>query len=415
MKYEYIKYIIRNITRKKKQTFFTVLCISVSSFIILINTAQNNGIRLKLKEGINQAVSGQLTIYKAENPQINILESRLQDQEPFTWDYKMTELLIKAVDNISVNKRIRFGSLISYNEETSYLNIHALEKSHLLRISNLLYMNTKELPFNDGSILISKSVANDLNCNVGDTLLLVTDNINNYMSDDIAVVSGIFEEKGLATLLNYIGFVIYGFGEEIIRLDKDKCLELVVNSTANNDITKEGVTEIEHRLNNLNENISIASWEKTVPLFFKIVDIWKGGGYFTQALFIIFSLIILINLISLIINSRRKELGTLLATGFSLSKITVLICAEYLTITIFSVTVGCMSALMLITVIPETGIHIPSKDMQSALMTEYLHLTLFLKDITYTLLLFCAATFFASLISIARIKHLSPIELINKN
>lgn len=413
MKIELIKYIVRNITRKKKQTFFTVLCISVSSFIILVNIAQNNGIWLNLKEGINQAISGQLTIYRAENPQINILESRLQDQIPFMWDHKKTESLLKATGDIFINKRIRFGSLVSYNEETSYLNIHALEKPHLLRIAGLLHLNADALPLSNKSILISETIAGELDCGVGDTLLLVADNINDYMSDDIALVSGIFQEKGLATMLNYVGFVIYGFGEEIVQLNGNEYLELVVNSTANTDIPEEEVTKIQEQLHSFDENIRIASWEKTVPLFFKIVNIWKGGGYFTQVLFIIFSLIILINLISLIINSRRKEFGTLLAIGFSWSKIIILICSEYLIITAFSVLVGYALVSILIVILPGTGIHIPSKDMQTALMTEYLSLILFFKDVMYTLLLFCLTTFLASLISISRVKHLSPVQLIN--
>lgn len=415
MKKEFIKYIARNITRKKKQTFFTVLTISVSSFIILVNIAMNNGIRLNLKEGINQAVSGQLTIYRAMNPRLNILESRLQDQIPFVWDNKTTEALLKVNDNIHINKRIRFGSLISYNEETSYLNIHALEKPHLLRIADFLHLNMDALPLANNSILISESIANDLNCVVGDTLLLVADNINDYMSDDIALVSGIFEEKGLATMLNYVGFVIYGFGQEIVQLDKDESVELIVNSTGNRDIQEEEIGKIQRHLDSLDGNISVASWEKTIPLFFKIVDIWKGGGYFTQVLFIVFSLIILVNLISLIINSRRKEFGTLLAIGFSWTKIAILICTEYMIISVFSVFSGYMLTLIMIAILPDTGIHISSKDMQTALMAEFLNLVLFFKDFTYTLFLFGSITLLASYISISRVKHLSPIQLINTN
>lgn len=415
MKKEHIKYIVRNITRKKKQTFFTVLTIFVSSFIILVNIAMNNGIRLNLKEGINQAISGQLTIYQSENPQMNILESRLQDQIPFEWDNKATEDLLNVVDDIQISKRIRFGSLVSYNEETSYLNIHALEKTHLLRMADLLHLNKDQLPLSNNTILLSESLANDLNCGVGDTLLLVADNINDYMSDEIAQVSGIFEEKGLATMLNYVGFVVYGFGQDIVQLNKNEDVELIINSTAKKEVTEKEIAKIEQYLHSLDQNISIASWEKTVPLLFKIVDVWKGGGYITQVLFIIFSMVILVNLISLIIHSRRKEFGTLLATGFSWQRITILICAEYMLLAIFSVFSAYILTLIIITILPDTGIYIASKDMQTALMTEYLRLVVFFKNFIYTMLLFGLTTFFSSYLSIARVKHLLPVQLINTN
>ena len=96
---EQFKYILRNIGRKKKQTFFSILCISISTLIILVNIALNNGIQYKLKQGINEVISGQLTIYKSNNKNINILEAQLKEQSKFIWDKENSDDLLKISNN----------------------------------------------------------------------------------------------------------------------------------------------------------------------------------------------------------------------------------------------------------------------------------------------------------------------------
>jgi len=413
MKKESIKYIIRNIARKKKQSFFTILCIAISSSIILSNISLNNGLQSKLKEGINQAISGQLTIYSSADPQINILESQLKEQYPFILPNETLEN-IRNEESLVIIKRIRLGALVSYFDETSYVNIHALENDHFKRINNLLSLNEGAMPKDINDILISETTADELECNVGDSILLLANNINDYMSDAVGVVSGVFEEKGIAIFLNYNAFIPYSFGKELAQLEDENYLELIINSTDNKDIPKETIKKIKDDVSEITTGIHAASWEQTIPLFYKIVQVWKGGGYLTQVIFIVFSLLIIINLTALIINSRRKEFGTLLAFGFTWSQIGFMLAAEYLLISTISILVGYGSIELLISTITDQGIYIDSKDLQSALMTEYLKPTIYVKDILHVFILFVMTTLLAVFISIRRVRKLNPILLINK-
>lgn len=414
MKNEQLKYVVRNITRKKKQTFFTLLCIGISSCIILGNIAMNNGLQYKLKEGINQAVSGQLTIYKATDPKINILESQLKEQKSFAFPADAFDTLAKSTDDLVINKRIRFGSLISYGEETSYVNIHALEKDHVQRMAKLLTLQSGAMPERGKSILISETTAEELKCHTGDTILLLATNVHDYMSDQTAVISGVFEENGIALFLNYNAFVPYSFGEELVQLEAGDCLEFIINTSDNKDIPSESVETIQARFSTLSPQMRVATWEETVPLLYRIVKVWKGGGYMTQVIFVVFSLLILINLTTLIIHSRKREFGTLLVFGFSWWKISGMLIAEYLIVTIAAVLLGAGIIVLAIWGIHDPGIYIASKDMQAALMTEYLKPILYMKDLIYTLCLFGATTMLAVVISIGRIKGWNPISLINR-
>ncbi|MCL1938021.1 MAG: FtsX-like permease family protein [Candidatus Azobacteroides sp.] len=390
-----------------------MFCILISSFILLENRALNNGIQFKLKEGINQAISGQLTIYCSNEAKINIIESQLKDQKPFPWNAENTEMVKQIDPNLTINNRIRFSSLISYEEETSFVNIHAIEDDHFKRIQNLITLKEGTIPKNNEGILISETLANDLHCGIGDTLLLVADNLNDYMSDEIVPVKGIFMEAGLTSFFAYSAFLPYSLGKEIVQLEDGNSLELIINSSTRTDISDKTIQKIHQYLAGISFDIQAATWDQTIPLFYTIAHIWKTSGYLIQALFIIFSLIILTNLISLTVYSRKKEFGTLLAMGFSWKKITMIIGMEYLVLCVFSVLSAFILIRLLNLLFTQNGLYISSKDMQQALLTEVLVLFLNSKDLINTLTLFCLTILTSTLFSIFRIKKLSPIQLIN--
>lgn len=412
---EQFKYILRNIGRKKKQTFFSILCVLISTLIILGNIALNNGIQYKLRQAINEAISGQLTMYKSNSSNINILEAQLKDQSKFIWSNNDSKNILKISDNLIINKRVRFGSLISYKNETSYVNIHALDTSHLNRLGKLIRMKQGSMPIKQKGILLSKTSADELHCIVGDTILLVANNTNDYMSDEVAIVTGIFEEVGLTSFFSYCAFMSYDLGSEIVQLNGDECLELVINTKDNSDIPNATIIQIKKYLENKREKPVLLPWNKTIPLFYSIVMVWQGSGYLTQLILISFSLVILISLTSLIVNSRKKEFGTLLAIGFSWRKITAMLCLEYLTICSFAVSLGYTVSLIAISLVPNTGIYVASKDMQSALMTDYIQPIIYTTNFLYVLLLFIITIFLSVFISVSRIKKFSPMKLINNN
>lgn len=375
--------------------------------------ALNNGIRYKLNKGINEAISGQWTIYKSENSTLNILEAQLKEQSKFKWDDNDSKQILEISPDLSLNKRIRFGSLISFNDETSWVNIQALEEEHLQRLNLLLRLDKGTMPRKNG-IMISPTMADELHCSVGDTVLLVAENTNDYMSDEIAVVSGIFLETGLATFFGYNAFIPYEMGKSIVQLDNGECVELVVNSISNTKIESQTVGMIQKYLSAMPDKPLIIAWDKTIPLFYSVAQVWKSSGLIIQFIFIAFSLVILVSLISLIIFSRKREFGTLLAIGFSWTKISLMVCAEYLIICCSSVVIGFVLTAVAISFIPQTGIFIASKDMQSALMTDYLLPQLYPENFIYVWVLFSITTIISVLISIARIKKMSPIQLIHK-
>lgn len=399
-----LKYVLYNLGRKKKQTFFAALCISVSSLVILADFALLNGMQARLKEAINGVISGQITVFSSDDERINILEAQLKDQNPFVWGEEEQNGFEDRFSGIHLNRRMRIGSLISYEDETSYVNFHALEEEALKRVDEILVFRKGRMAGKKDEVVISEAVAEDLNCTVGDTVLLVANNIYDYMSDAIGIVSGIFEEKGLAIFLGHNGFMAYETGMVLAEVGEGESIELVINPDTDKDLSPDKIKALQAEFNRYSgQPFRLASWEQTVPLFYSIVKVWQGGGMITQVLFLLFSLIILITLTSLIVYSRRKELATLRALGFSWNRVRLLLCGEYALLCVFSVGLGFGILQLFIYLLGGDGLSIASKDMQSALMTDRLFPFLQIKDLGYVLFLFTLTTLVSTLISIRRL------------
>jgi len=410
----FLKYILNNLGRKKKQTFFSFLCLSVSSFIVLADFGLVNSIEFRLKEGINGVLSGYITAYCPKKEGINILESQLTDQTPFVWGTKDTENICGETGSLLVNQRLRIGSLISNEEETSYIHIHALEKSHLERISHMLTFSQGGMATGSKEICISEKMAADLHCVCGDTLLLVAGNIDNYMSDAIGIVSGIFEERGLAIFLNYNGFIPYESGKELAGLQDGMALELILNPSGHTTMSEEDISGIHKYMLINHPELQLITWNESAPLLYSIVKVWKGGGIITQVIFLSFSLIILITLISLIIRSRRKEFSTLVAIGFTWNRVRALVIAEYVLLSFLSVSAAVIAFECITILIPASGIPIESRFVQSAFMTDSLSPFLRIDDILYVTALFIVTTILAVLITMKRLRVI-PLQTLLKD
>lgn len=407
-----LKYAILNLGRKKKQTLFSILCILVSSFIVLADFGLINGMEESLKEAINRVLSGQVTVYSSDKDGINILEAQISEQTPFVWGDNDIKALDQEFPELQFNQRIRIGSLISFQDETSYAHLHALEGNHLERINSMFTFIEGKMASKVDEIVISETIAKDIHCTVGDTVLLVANNVYDYMTDAIGIVSGIFEEKGIAVFLGYNGFIPLNAGKNLAEINETECLELIINPKDERDLTEIEFRSIANWFDDNYPGLRLVTWEQTAPLLYSIVKVWQGGGMLMQIMFTVFSLIILITLTSLVVRSRKKEFGTLLAIGFSWKRIKFLVCFEYALLCSAAVLIGFGLLEILFSLISTSGIVIESKDMQSALMTDKLFPFIYMKDLIYVWFLFQATTMISTLISIRRLQKININSLI---
>lgn len=224
------------------------------------------------------------------------------------------------------------------------------------------------------------------------------------MSDGTVTISGIFEEKGIALYFGYTGFLPYDYGKEFMQMEENTYLEFIINPVYKEEITPKEIKELETFLIQNHPELKIAYWQDTVPLFYTIANVWQETGHMNTVIFCIFSLTILISVATLIVQSRKKEIGTLIAIGFSWRKVREMLCMEYVILSTTSILFSFFLVQTLLQFIPDTGLGIPSKEMQSAFMTESLELFLTPVNLLYIWFAFSLVTLLAVWISLHKIQ-----------
>lgn len=397
-----IRLSLKNITRKKSRAFLIFVLSVVSAFTIFYQTAQKNSVQNSLKQLIGEAISGQFIIYDSEE-ELNVLESQFSDLKLFSWNNRLEESLRQETDGIlHISPRLRFGGMISSGDESIGINLQALSKEHIERVSSILDFQGGSRPQNDDEIMLSDTFAEELDSKVGDTLVVLANNRDGYLSDAILVISGIFRTNGLAQFLTPIGYLHYEKGKSLMGLEEDETMELLINFE-NFDEAQEKEQLLHSGIVALNSELDIATWSESSPLLNSIVSIWVNFGYIIKLVFIAFCFLILVNIIIMITNNRKKEIGTLLAFGFSPFKVINTIAFEYIFLVVTAVLWIGVTLKLVFDFFLQDGIPIPVEELQAAYLSSKIVPKIFWMDIIQVSFLFAIACYLAVLISLRKL------------
>lgn len=397
-----IRLSLKNITRKKSRSFLIFVLSVVAAFNIFYQTAQKNSVQNSLKQLIGEAISGQYIIYDSEE-KLNVLESQFSDLKLFSWNKQLEESLKQETDGITtISPRLRFGGMISSGDESIGINLQALSQEHLERVSSILDFDDGTIPQNNDEIMLSETFAEELDSKVGDTLVVLANNRDGYLSDAILVISGIFRTNGLAQFLTPIGYLHYEKGKSLMGLEEDETMELLINFE-NFDEAQEKERLLHSGITQLNSELDIATWRESSPLLNSIAAIWVNFGYIIKLVFIAFCFLILVNIIVMITNNRKKEIGTLLAFGFSPFKVINTIAFEYIFLVITGVLWIGVTLKLVFDFLLHDGIPIPIEELQAAYLSSKIVPEIFWIDIIEVCFLFALACYLAVLISLRKL------------
>ena len=397
-----IRLSLKNITRKKSRAFLIFVLSVVAALNIFYQTAQKNSVQNSLKELIGEAISGQFIIYDSEK-KLNVLESQFSDLKLFDWDSHKEQSLRQETAGIqNISPRLRFGGMISSGDESIGINLQALSKEHIERVSSILDFQGGTPPQSGDEIMLSDTFAEELESKVGDTLVVLATNRDGYLSDAILVISGIFQTNGLAQFLTPIGYLHYEKGKSLMGLEENETMELLVNFE-NFDEAQEKEEFLQSSITALNDELDMATWDESSPLLNSIASIWVNFGYIIKFIFIAFCFLILVNIIVMITNNRKKEIGTLLAFGFSPFKVINTIAFEYIFLVVTAVLWIGITLKLVFDFLLQDGIPIPVEELQAAYLSSKIIPQILWMDIIQVSFLFALACYLAVLISLRKL------------
>ncbi len=406
-----IRLSLKNILRKKSRVVLLLAVCFVAAYNIFAQMAQKNSVENNLKQLIGEAISGQFILFDSDE-KINVLESQFSELNVFDWNEEDIAKLKSEFPGIEhISTRIRFGAMLSFEEENIGVNLQALNPDHLERVSSILEFAEGNVPSTNDEIMLSDTFADELETKVGDTIVVLANNRDGYLSDAVLKVSGVFKTSGLGQFLIPIGYIPYEKGKEIVGLYEGETMEVLVNFENLNDYAAKNI-ELESSFLAGEKGLKIANWSESSPLFNSIVQIWVSLGHAIRFIFVVFSVLIIINIVIMMTNNRKKEIGTMLALGYSPITVINSIATEYLTIIAVGVLVPGIIFKIICDTVLKGGILIPWEAMQAAYLSTYIFPEISWWNIISVTLYFCLACYLAIWISLRKLHRVEITSLL---
>ncbi|HEY0019098.1 MAG TPA: FtsX-like permease family protein [Longimicrobium sp.] len=406
-----LKYALRGIGRRKKESALLVLVVLVSAYVILAQAAQRRGVEMRAKRVLVESLSGEFLMYRSARGGIDVLDAQMDEMETFHADPARVAAAAASVPGATIEPRLRFGALVSSGEESSGMYLQAVSAAQLRRLASALEFKTGGMEDRaaDGLVL-SEAMAKQLGAAVGDTLVVLATNRDGYMQDDALRVTGIFRGKGIASFLVPVGFIPYARGEAMLNLAPGETAELVVSLPAQMAGDREAA--VRRAAEAIAPSLRVAEWNKTAPLFSAILSVWRGSGAITQTVFCALSFLLLLNVVLMKVHHRRKEVGTLLALGYGRGWVTSLVAVEYLLVTWIGFALAAWMVFGLAMAFGRSGIPIGSEAMQAAYMGSKIYPRLLLADVVQVLAMFSVVALLAATLPVLRFRSVEPSRLL---
>ncbi len=333
---ELLKIGIRNVRRNFRRTVLNVVALAVGTAMMIVLLGWVRGYFTSFYNGIIRFDTGHLQVlhegYLEEQRRMP-LDLRLDD-------YRAVAQQLRSVEGVeAVAPRIRFSAQVGNGVQSARLMVRAIEPSREAEVTVLPeYIVDGRYLDQAGGALIGASLAEKLDVAPGELLFISAvdaDGVENMI--DISL-RGTFE-LGYPALDNGMVYMDLDSAASLLSMH-DAVTHLVVGLDGGPDVSSP-VAAINRQLP---EQLQAYSWREFAQVVVSAVQADAGG--FAIILVIIYILVIvgILNSMSMTVQERTREIGTLRAIGMRRGRLSQLFLSEAATIAVLAGVVGSVLA-----------------------------------------------------------------------
>jgi putative ABC transport system permease protein len=341
----------RNLWRNKRRTTITVTAIVVAVLMSTCMSSMQEGMYSKMIDNVVKFYSGYLQIHN-----VNYWESK-SINDVYQPDEEFYTVLDNIEDIVHYVPRVESFSLISTGENTkggAIIGIDPESEDKLSELSRWISKG-KYLENNDDGILIAVNLAKNLNVNIGDTLILLSQGYHG------ATAAGLFPVKGILTFPNPD---LNNFGAYIdIREAQDFfSMPGMVTSTAILVDNYSDVKDVKEKLEaNLQNSYSIMTWDEMQPEIVQMIEGDRAGAVIMKAVLYIVVGFGILGTIIMMVAERKRETGITVAIGMQKRKLQAVMFYETLYMGLLGVFFGFLLSVPVIIVLMYNPIPLPGE------------------------------------------------------
>lgn len=398
------KFAFRNILRNRRRSILTILSMGFGFFLL--------GIMLSLTEGSYSNMIELFTNDKTGHVQIHARNylARPAFNKTINNTNDLIATLEQRTDVIALAPRI-FAPSLAYGDVKSFPAqvvgidpIREAQTTHLKRkVKRGEWLKSEANSQGYFNAMLGYSIARNLNLNIGDELILISQGIDGSIANDIFIVSAIIGDKNSSERLN-----VY------LSLNAMDSFIFTHNQTHEIAMRLSHYSDAEQVANELNNILPVplkaASWQKVESAFYRGMQTDKKSNYYSVGIIIFIVAIGVLNSILMSTLERTREFGVLRAIGTSPNDIFQLIMLESGMLALISCALGTLFALPCILYLQNIGITLPEPINMGGIAFQTLFGELNLFSATTPFIVVLASTLLVSLYPALRAAKISPLK-----
>jgi len=335
----------RNIWRNKRRTLIVMLSIIVSvSVLLLVDTLSVGMVKQMLDNKINIHIS-HIQVHKKGFKDDKTVKNYIPD------DLKVEKAITETKEIKSYSKRIiTYGMINSaYNSSSAIIvGVQPDKEKSITIISNSI--SKGRYLENENEILLSKKLAQKLNVEIGDKVVLMVSDVDGNISSELFRVVGLYESPYSEFDKLHVYIVIQD-AQKILKLD-DKVIEFAI-------IVKDSkyVNHVKERLvQKLGDLYEVLTYADVAPFISIMLDIYYQMIWIYYLIFGVAVCFGVINIMLMSVFERVREFGVLKAIGMKNKDIFLLIMTESFIIGVLGTIIGLALGFALYIPLSKSGI-----------------------------------------------------------
>ncbi len=356
----------RNLWRHPRRTWFTVMAISFSTFLLLFVIPNVFGFYDTLIDTSTRVFTGHAQVQHVD----------YLDQPHMHHTLKNASALLQKLENSpgvdAMTSRAMGMALLSSEKRTYGVQIVGVDPLHEPQTSTIpKSVNVGRFLAADRSyeIVIGKSLAKNLRVQIGDELTLLGSGHDGSVAAAIFTVVGTFE-SGDVILDRLLAEVrLHDFQEVYSMGDRVHTLVVISNNTKTHALM---LQQLQSRLEQIDQDqqITVRYWKELMPGIEDFIQVHKISRAIMLSVMMLIVLLGIFNTFLMATLERVREFGLLLALGLRPAVITRTMMLEALMLSIIGLAIGATLGGALLCYLSQNGLLIPG--MQE--LTEQFHL-----------------------------------------
>ena len=335
----------RNIWRNKRRTIITMAAVVFAVALSVFSWCFALGEHEQMINDTLKVNTGHLQVHdKGYWEERTIYKS-------FTPPEKLTEFL-KGDERIDATvKRLNVDALISSGNDTSGILLIGVDRDEELNFSSMKKKivrgsflgphDNKDIwnyltdPEGKEGIVIGETLARNLDTDLGDVLIVMTQDFYGALSAENFTVTGLFS-SGSPEMDRSMAFINLDTQQYFLSMD-GRVSGIAILLKSSRDV--KGVTRDVRELLNL-EEYEVMPWQKLMPELIQFVEFDNAFGYLFFVMILLVVIFGILNTILMSVMERYREFGVMMALGTRPRDIVRLIMTESALIALLGIVIG---------------------------------------------------------------------------